>query len=81
MINDFAAFLDLSTSEDVTSSFADFFDFSANVIESSFADFSNLLTNEDERFFDSKIDEKNEENKDINNVKSTRQINSFAEDM
>jgi hypothetical protein len=80
-INDFAAFLDLFTSEDVTSNFADFSDISANVIESSFADFSDFLTNENARIFDSKIDEENERNKDINDVKNTRQINSFAKDM
>jgi hypothetical protein len=81
IINDFAAFFDLFTSEDVTSSFADFSDISANVIESSFADFSDLLTDEDARVFDSKIHEENERNKDIKDVKSTRQISSFAEDM
>jgi hypothetical protein len=81
IINDFAAFLDLLTSEDVTSNFADFSDISANVIESSFADFSDLSIDEDARIFDSKIDEENERNKDINDIKSTRQISSFAENM
>ncbi len=80
-INDFAAFLDLFTSKDVTSNFADFSNISANVIESGFADFSDLLTDEDARIFDSKIDEENERNKNINDIKSTRQISSFAEDM
>lgn len=78
-INDFTAFPDLSTSEDVASSFADFSDTSANAIESSFAGFSDLLTDEDARVFDSEIDGENERNKDINDVKSTRQTSSFAE--
>ena len=81
IINDFAAFPDLSTSVDVASSFSDFSDTSANVIESSFAGFPDLLTDEDARVFDSEIDEENERNKDINDVKSTRQTSSFAEGM
>jgi hypothetical protein len=65
----------------VTNNFVNFFDILAKFIKSSFTNFSDFLTNEDARIFNSNINEENEKNKDINDVKNTRQINFFATNM